>query len=461
MASAVAATPHKAQLLNVPPLDVPNRLRPAGLEAGLEEDDEIEVHDDEVSDGVLATFSPHQRVPRGKYVGHTLKQKQRMARWLQISNEETLVADTRQPKQGTPQADEADIILPASSQAPLRRVRCSMVALVVLGLLRSFALNICAAPGWSTLPAHLVSCASDMLAAIAASPLVWPSTWPLNACMKRRCLGPLVTTVLVACICDIGALIIFLRHGLAGEGGVLLRRPFSSGKAPERGETPVQGLILTSPRVGVWACIIISSVLIEAVLCRSTWQLYRALREAAVYPPGVEGLSTHVSPAELVCEAEDVALLAECKAQDCSPECLPTCYSYRPQERVHHVDVVDKDFDSHTALFNSIKDWTSKARETSQICISCGNIVAPAAIVCPTCGARRAAEARQFDDSKRVDLEQAERSLARHSRGAASPRELCATHELQTHLSQLAVLGMTPVHRSLSAPPRLHPPCVA
>mmetsp|Transcript_128881 Transcript_128881/g.223531 ORF Transcript_128881/g.223531 Transcript_128881/m.223531 type:complete len:427 (+) Transcript_128881:106-1386(+) len=411
---------------NVPPLTVPHSfIRSAELEEG----DDSEVHDDDMSDEILVTFSPHQRMPQG----HNLKQHQRMARWLAIGSEPMTNPEGQQQRHGMPQVGEEDVVLPTSSEGPLRRVRCAVVALVVLGLLRSFALNICAAPGWSTLPAHLVSCASDMLAAIAVAPLVWPSTWPLAACMKRRCLGPLVTTVLVACLCDIGALTVFLRHGLAGEGGVLVRRPFTSGKTPGRHETPVQGAILTSPRVGVWACIIISSVAIEAALCRSTWQLYRSLREAGAYPPGVEGLTTQVSAAELVCEAEDVALLAECKAEDCQAECLPICYSVRPVERILHLDadVNAENYGNHMDLFHTIKQEEHLPYK--------------------------------IDDSKMVHVEQAERSVARHSRDrdpltlsrADSPRAVYAAQ-----VNQLKMFGMAPVtnNRSQSAPPRLQPP---
>merc|ERR1712039_913872 len=65
--------------------------------------------------------------------------------------------------------------------------------------------------------------------------------------------------------------------------------------------------------IGVWECLLLSSNMLEAALCLSAWRFYRVFREAGIYPPDVGSarISKEVSPFELVCEAEDVALLSD------------------------------------------------------------------------------------------------------------------------------------------------------
>merc|ERR1712217_151760 len=74
--------------------------------------------------------------------------------------------------------------------------------------------------------------------------------------------------------------------------------------------------------IGVWECILLSSISLQLALCLSAWQFYRVFREAGIYPPNVANVRVHkeVSPLEFLCEAEDVALLSDqCSACSAAP----------------------------------------------------------------------------------------------------------------------------------------------
>merc|ERR1740120_83058 len=86
--------------------------------------------------------------------------------------------------------------------------------------------------------------------------------------------------------------------------------------------------------IGVWECILLSSVSLEFALCVSAWQFYRAFREAGIYPPNAPNIRVHkeVSPLEFLCEAEDVALLSDqCNACTRNPCAAVFAYHRRPR----------------------------------------------------------------------------------------------------------------------------------
>merc|ERR550537_1560512 len=64
----------------------------------------------------------------------------------------------------------------------------------------------------------------------------------------------------------------------------------------------------------VWELVLIASCALNFAVCVSCWRIYRELRVAGLYPPNSKGETPReaVSPFEVLCEAEDVALLAEC-----------------------------------------------------------------------------------------------------------------------------------------------------
>eukprot|EP00449_Zooxanthella_nutricula_P057033 CAMPEP_0198583028 /NCGR_PEP_ID=MMETSP1462-20131121/126243_1 /TAXON_ID=1333877 /ORGANISM="Brandtodinium nutriculum, Strain RCC3387" /LENGTH=134 /DNA_ID=CAMNT_0044314439 /DNA_START=1 /DNA_END=402 /DNA_ORIENTATION=+ len=109
-----------------------------------------------------------------------------------------------------------------------------------------------------------------------------------------------MTLLLTAVLCDVGAAVIFF----STEGCVwVLMRPL----AAEQGAPEAIAFI------GVWECILLASNMLEAALAVSSWRFYKAFREAGLYPPRTEGerITKEVAMLELVCEAEDVALLSE------------------------------------------------------------------------------------------------------------------------------------------------------
>lgn len=69
--------------------------------------------------------------------------------------------------------------------------------------------------------------------------------------------------------------------------------------------------------IGAWDFALLGSVGFQLSLCSSSWRLYKELRMAGLYPPNSDpstiGQSRHVSMLEVVCEAEDAQLLADCE----------------------------------------------------------------------------------------------------------------------------------------------------
>ncbi|CAK9085221.1 unnamed protein product [Durusdinium trenchii] len=65
--------------------------------------------------------------------------------------------------------------------------------------------------------------------------------------------------------------------------------------------------------MGVWNCLMLSSVSLQTALLVSAWTFYRTYRALGLYPPEPRKGHVHpdVSPFEFVCEAEDVALLSD------------------------------------------------------------------------------------------------------------------------------------------------------
>jgi len=71
---------------------------------------------------------------------------------------------------------------------------------------------------------------------------------------------------------------------------------------------------------GTWEFALIASVALQLALCASCWRVYRELRICGLYPPGKDPAEAstsirEVSMLEVLCEAEDVELLASCECQ--------------------------------------------------------------------------------------------------------------------------------------------------
>jgi len=206
--------------------------------------------------------------------------------------------------------DWQQIEVPEAAYRPLCQTRFCIAGLLTLSALRGCAVSIYNSPAGLAWTAHMLSCSADVIAMLGALPVLF--TRAIGACVHHRCLGSLLTLLLTATVCDFGAAVIFLSTA----GGVFrLMGPV----ATDEGAPP--GFAF----VGVWECILLSSVSLEFALCTSAWQFYRAFREAGIYPPNAHNIRVHkdVSPLEFLCEAEDVALLSDqCNACTRRPSSL-------------------------------------------------------------------------------------------------------------------------------------------
>lgn len=218
---------------------------------------------------------------------------------------------------------------PDAARKPLCQARCCVAGLGILALLRGIAIAACAAPSSGrTRTAHLLSFAADGIAICGALPaLLSGMTGP---CVQRRCLGSLLTLLLAAALTDISAGIAIFGPGGAmhsrnpdnagGRGGVV-----GSSDKPWSLVATDEGAPASAAFLGIWDCILLASLSLEVALFVSSWQLYRAFREAGAYPPGASGaeLPREVSWMELMCEAEDAALISHSMSSACtrSPSC--------------------------------------------------------------------------------------------------------------------------------------------
>jgi len=112
-------------------------------------------------------------------------------------------------------------------------------------------------------------------------------------------LGPMLTLIFAMSLVDVSALTAYLV--------IATPRPLSPGA---KSYVDVLEAI-----VGVWEFALVSSVALQVALCVSSWRVYRELRLTGLYPPGSDpaGDIREVSVMEVMCEAEDVELLADCK----------------------------------------------------------------------------------------------------------------------------------------------------
>mmetsp|Transcript_90716 Transcript_90716/g.211044 ORF Transcript_90716/g.211044 Transcript_90716/m.211044 type:complete len:302 (+) Transcript_90716:90-995(+) len=199
------------------------------------------------------------------------------------------------------------LVVPDDAAEPLCHARCCIGGLLSLIALRGCAVGVFTSPAGLAWTAHMLSCAADSIAALGCLPVFVTSA--IGSCVHHRCLGSLLTLLLTAVVCDIGAAVIFLSTA----GGIF---HYVGPAATDEGAPAALAF------AGVWELILLSSVSLEVALCSTAWQFYRAFREAGTYPPNLSGVRVHkeVSPLEFLCEAEDVALLSDqCSACNREP----------------------------------------------------------------------------------------------------------------------------------------------
>jgi len=173
------------------------------------------------------------------------------------------------------------------------------MVLLLLEVLRIGAWWEGTAPGPSVMGMHFLTTTSDISCILCATPLF--ATGTKGQCVALGCLGPMLTLVFAMSLVDISALGAYLV--------VATPRPLPPGAASFLDELEAM--------IGVWEFALIASVAVQTALCASSWRIYRSLRMAGLYPPGSDpagiGKAKEVSVLEVMCEAEDVRLLADCE----------------------------------------------------------------------------------------------------------------------------------------------------
>lgn len=188
----------------------------------------------------------------------------------------------------------------AGSVWPLCHGRCCVVFLMVLVTIRLFAWHIGNTPGGTIWFVHVFSLGADIITVITTLPLLMCGDCGgvQGQCVKLGCVGPMMTMIVAMNLVDCCSLIAFFCYAAP--------RPL-----PSHGRSYVDVLELVHP---VWELVLIASCALNFAVCVSCWRIYRELRAAGLYPPNSKGETPReaVSPFEVLCEAEDVALLSEC-----------------------------------------------------------------------------------------------------------------------------------------------------
>lgn len=187
----------------------------------------------------------------------------------------------------------------SESCLPLCHGRFCLLVLLLLEILRIGAWWQGSTPGPSVMGMHFLTTTSDISCILCATPLF--ATGTKGQCVALGCLGPMLTLVFAMSLVDISALGAYLV--------VATPRPLPPGAASFLDELEAM--------IGVWEFALIASVALQTALCASSWRIYRSLRMAGLYPPGSDpagiGKAREVSVLEVMCEAEDVELLADCE----------------------------------------------------------------------------------------------------------------------------------------------------
>jgi len=199
----------------------------------------------------------------------------------------------------------------ASTKKPIWQGRGAIVGLVILEAVRvaGWLQSEGTSPGFSMVfGMHFLTAAADIACVLFALPLFVAG--PSGSCVKSECLGPMLTLVFAMCLVDVCAFAAYLV--------VATPRPVSPGSL--RDSRWARFLDSMEANLGIWEFALVASVALQVALCISSWRIYKELRMAGLYPPGQDvdrAKVKDVSILEVVCEAEDVALLSECRLGNC------------------------------------------------------------------------------------------------------------------------------------------------
>mmetsp|Transcript_64071 Transcript_64071/g.119085 ORF Transcript_64071/g.119085 Transcript_64071/m.119085 type:complete len:270 (-) Transcript_64071:55-864(-) len=192
-----------------------------------------------------------------------------------------------------------------STRGHVRHLSCGLVGLGLLMMLRSAAWTLGIQPSAPAFMMNVMSAGIDIFALVIGVPLA--CTGPFGCCMKKACLGPVLTLLFAISAVDICALCTFFAY--------VAPQPMPAGE-----HTVLQKLELMCT---TWQSILVASVCLEIVVCTSAWRLYQDLRLVGLYPPHNVAfrkgkVPARVSPMEIFCESEDVALLSDAGGKCCS-----------------------------------------------------------------------------------------------------------------------------------------------
>eukprot|EP00929_Paragymnodinium_shiwhaense_P004708 TRINITY_DN10582_c0_g1_i1.p1 TRINITY_DN10582_c0_g1~~TRINITY_DN10582_c0_g1_i1.p1 ORF type:complete len:256 (+),score=43.11 TRINITY_DN10582_c0_g1_i1:173-940(+) len=185
------------------------------------------------------------------------------------------------------------------ASGPLTHGRCSMVGLVLLQSLRVVAVYTAMLPAPALVTTQILSCMADICAVCCTLPLF---LWGIRSqCVRKACLGPMLTMVFAMMTLDASGLAAYL---------VL---------APHRPEEPGSASVFMKlvAIIDVWELLFFASVSLEMALATACWRVYRELRVTGLYPPSLESLAKgekveYVSMLELVCEPDDIKAMSTC-----------------------------------------------------------------------------------------------------------------------------------------------------
>mmetsp|Transcript_116775 Transcript_116775/g.206709 ORF Transcript_116775/g.206709 Transcript_116775/m.206709 type:complete len:300 (-) Transcript_116775:48-947(-) len=183
---------------------------------------------------------------------------------------------------------------------PMCHGRCCVVGLMVLCLIRVCAWMMGNIPGGTAWFIHILSLGADMSTVTVTMPLLLGCGFGgiQGQCVELGCVGPMMTMVVAMNLVDLCALV----------GFFIFAAPLPR---PADGHSYIDVLEFI---VSIWELVLVASCFLNCAVCVSCWRVYRELRAAGLYPPNAKGeiARENVSPFEVLCEAEDVELLAEC-----------------------------------------------------------------------------------------------------------------------------------------------------
>jgi len=183
------------------------------------------------------------------------------------------------------------------AKEPIRHGRWCLLGLAVLQAIRIASWCLGNIPASSVTGMHLLTTTADLSCIFFTVPLML--TGVQGRCVQQGCLGPVLTLVFAMVIVDLSAFGSYLI--------VAAPRPLHAGA-----KSYVDTL---EACIGAWEFALFASVALQLALSISVWRIYRELRLAGLYPPGSEGNMREISVLEVMCEAEDVELLAQCEGR--------------------------------------------------------------------------------------------------------------------------------------------------